>query len=201
MLSSTLLDARLRKHITTHLNTRSSTLRTALDSYNKQATKLRRPQLTFEQVIEFDFLSIFDHLRDTRHNVRSKPWSETSNRLLRDSFYKRERAKEEIDRLNIEIKRLRSWMDTEVSHFERSIGATVPLNLDLAAELDRRLTRMRMKHRVIAHHLSKVESLRGYTGPVTVSVVGEDDDEWESDDENHHLDDVDRVLINMERHG
>lgn len=196
------LDARLRKHIAQHLNTRSSTVRSALDAYNKEAAKLRRRVLTFEQVIEHDFLSEFDLLRDSRQDIRSRPWAETSNRLLRDSYFKRERAREEIERLNVEVLRLRSWMSSEEAHYERSLDLVSATDPALASEIGRRLTRMQGMHRKISRYLSKVEGLRGYSGPAfTMEVEVEVEDEWESDDENRHLDDVDQVLTNMERHG
>lgn len=195
------LDARLRKHITQHLNTRSTTLRAALDAYNKQAAKLHRRELSFEKVIEHDFLSEFDILRDSRHDIFSKPWAETTNRLLRDSYFKRKRALEEIDRLNVEVKRLRSWMSSEESLYDRSVETIREADPPLASEIERRLAKLQRMNRTISRYLSKAEGLRGYSGPVTSIVEDEDEDGWESADENQHLDDMDQVLANMERHG
>ncbi|KAF6763562.1 hypothetical protein DFP72DRAFT_986482 [Ephemerocybe angulata] len=128
---------KLRKHISQALQTRSQAIRTALDHYNKaaQALKPRRPKLTWDEVVEYAFLADFDLLRNSREDIRARPWAQPVNRALRDRYFKIRRAREEIKRLNIEIKRV-------VTHIQDEE------NFLLAAEDKHRAT-----DPIIAHHI------------------------------------------------
>lgn len=195
-------DVKLRKHITTHLNSRSAALRTALKQYNLHASKLRRQKFTFEQVIEQDFLSKSDLLRDARDDIRVKPWANTNNRLLRDTYYKTERAKEEIERLNVEIRRIWVYMKTEEEFYSEHIAALNNTQPYLASGLQRQLEEKKRAHESIRKRLTQCERLRRYTGPTLNNERGDsEEDEWESEDEHNHLDDLDLVLSNMEKLG
>lgn len=88
----------MRKHIANALKARSRAIRTALDKYNAAATAMvpSRQLLDWEQVVEYAFLSDFDLLRDTRQDIRSRPWATPAARLAMDQAFKLRRAKEEI---------------------------------------------------------------------------------------------------------
>ncbi|KAG6808141.1 hypothetical protein H0H92_005272 [Tricholoma furcatifolium] len=106
---------KLRKHIGKALKARSQAIRTALEKYNAAAALMtpRRPVLNWDQVVEYAFLADFDLLRDTRQDIRERPWARPSARLAMDQYYKIQRAKEEIERLNIEIPRVVTHMQDE----------------------------------------------------------------------------------------
>ena len=120
-LSSTVLvisvpGYKLRKHIALKaLQTRSHSIKKALQNYNAAATALRprAPKLTWEKVVEYAFLADFDLLRAARQDIREKPWAKPANRTLRDTYFKMERAREEIERLNVEIRRVITYMRDE----------------------------------------------------------------------------------------
>ncbi|KAJ7831870.1 hypothetical protein B0H13DRAFT_2240523 [Mycena leptocephala] len=106
---------RLRKHIAKALQTRSRTIRAALDRYNAAVAALNPPRrtLSWSEVIDFTFLADFDILRDPEGNAALRPWATPGARELMDTYFKIERAKEEIDRLNIEIRRLVTYIRDE----------------------------------------------------------------------------------------
>ncbi|KAJ7318464.1 hypothetical protein DFH08DRAFT_1036242, partial [Mycena albidolilacea] len=106
---------KLRKHIAKALQTRSKTIRTALGRYNAAGTSLDPPRRTlkWEEVVEFTFLSDFDLLRDPEGNAAICPWATPAARALMDTHFKILRAKEEIQRLNIEIRRLVTYIRDE----------------------------------------------------------------------------------------
>ncbi|KAJ7302857.1 hypothetical protein DFH08DRAFT_918854 [Mycena albidolilacea] len=106
---------KLRKHIAKALQTRSKTIRTALGRYNAAATSLDPPRRTlkWEEVVEFTFLSDFDLLRDPEGNAAIRPWATPATRALMDTHFKILRATEEIQRLNIEIRRLVTYIRDE----------------------------------------------------------------------------------------
>ncbi|KAF9028412.1 hypothetical protein BDP27DRAFT_1536130 [Rhodocollybia butyracea] len=60
---------KLRKHIAQALKTRSQAICTAVTSYNDAASELGRPQLTWEEVLDYTFLSDFELLRDARRDI------------------------------------------------------------------------------------------------------------------------------------
>ncbi|KAJ7640652.1 hypothetical protein B0H17DRAFT_1163952 [Mycena rosella] len=106
---------KLRKHITKTLQVRSKTICAALGRYNAAAAALtpKRRSLTWPEVIEYVFLSDFDILRDPTGNADLREWATPAARQLMDSFFRLERAKEEIPRLNIEIRRLVTYIRDE----------------------------------------------------------------------------------------
>ncbi|KAJ7911697.1 hypothetical protein B0H13DRAFT_2328079 [Mycena leptocephala] len=106
---------KLRKHIAKALQTRSRTIWAALDRYNAAAAALDPPRrtLSWSEVINFTFLADFDILRDPEGNAALRPWATPGARELMDTHFKIERAKEEIDRLNIEIRRLVTYIRDE----------------------------------------------------------------------------------------
>ncbi|KAI0038697.1 hypothetical protein FA95DRAFT_1505189 [Auriscalpium vulgare] len=106
---------KLRKHIAKALQSRSAAIRTALTRYNNCAVALKPPRrvITWEEVVEYAFLADFDLLRDTRQDIRQRPWANPGGRLAMDLFYKILRAREEIQRLNVEIPRFATFLRDE----------------------------------------------------------------------------------------
>ncbi|KAJ7124029.1 hypothetical protein C8R43DRAFT_899278 [Mycena crocata] len=112
---------KLRKHIAKALQARSRAVKTALSNYNAAASTLDPPRdsLTWEQVVEYAFLSDFDLLRDGREDIREELWAKPAGRIAMDMHFKIERADEEIIRLNIEIRRLMTYMRDEEAFLGR----------------------------------------------------------------------------------
>ncbi|KAJ3775255.1 hypothetical protein FB446DRAFT_638291 [Lentinula raphanica] len=109
---------KLRKHIANALKTRSQAIRTAVAMYNEAASELNRPALTWEQVLDYSFLSDFDLLREARRDIRSEPWAQPAGRLALDQYYKLLRAPEEIERLNKEITSLLTYIHEESTYIQ-----------------------------------------------------------------------------------
>ena len=121
----------LRKHIGNALKARSVAIRTALDRYNAAALALAPPRqiLDWDQVVEYAFLSDFDLLRDARQDIRRKPWATPAARLAIDKAFKLERAEEEVARLNIEVRRLATYIRDEdicLRAKERELSDSLP---------------------------------------------------------------------------
>ncbi|KAF9046183.1 hypothetical protein BJ165DRAFT_1345868, partial [Panaeolus papilionaceus] len=156
----------LRKHIAAALKSRSKAIRTALVKYNAAAAALNPPrqELTWEEVVDYAFLADFDLLRDCRQDIRQRPWATPAARHALDRYFKLLRAAEEIDRLNIEIHRLWTFIRHEDAFLlskEQEISATNP-TLASAIRSYRSET-----CRFIEHHttiLNQIRQLKGYTG-------------------------------------
>lgn len=106
---------KLRKHIAKALQARSRAVKTALGEYNIAAGSLTvpRPSMTWEQVVEYTFLSDFDLLREGREDIREEAWAKPASRIAMDQYFKFLRSQEEIHRLNIEIPRFLTYMSDE----------------------------------------------------------------------------------------
>ncbi|KAJ7902392.1 hypothetical protein B0H13DRAFT_2274934 [Mycena leptocephala] len=106
---------KLRKHIAKALQARSKALQAAITRYNEAASALTPPRenLDWVDVVEYAFLADFDLLRDAREDIRQEPWALPSGRAAMDQHYKILRAHEEIERLNVEIRRFVTYMRDE----------------------------------------------------------------------------------------
>ncbi|KAJ7175601.1 hypothetical protein C8R46DRAFT_1160846 [Mycena filopes] len=110
---------KLRKHIAKALQARSQAIRNALKTYNAAAGSIvpSGRTLTWSEVVEYAFLADFDLLRDPEKIGEVREWATPAARLLLDKYFKIERAREEIIRCNIEIRRLVTHIRDEAEFF------------------------------------------------------------------------------------
>jgi hypothetical protein len=123
-----------------------------------------RPPLSWEEVVEYTFISDFDLLRDTRQDIRKRAWATPAGRLAMDGYFKLLRAKEEILRLNVEIPRLATYMRDEEGYLQVKEDEVQSANPALAHQI---LLHRMEKSRYIEHHmavLNNITSLKGYSG-------------------------------------
>ncbi|KAJ7488678.1 hypothetical protein B0H11DRAFT_1693497, partial [Mycena galericulata] len=128
---------KMRKHIAKALQARSKGAKSAIGRYNVAAIAIYTPipLLDWEQVANYGFLSDFDLLRDTRDEIRSRPWTRPAYRLAMDKYFKAIRVCEEIKRLNIEIKHVITWIDDEDYFLRRKEEAFRESNPALAVKI------------------------------------------------------------------
>jgi hypothetical protein len=202
------LDYKMRKLIAKHLQTRSKTIRTALNAYNRAAKPLKKPTLTFAKILEIEFLEEFDLLRDCRQDVRNRAWAKSPNRLLRDSYFKARRAKEEIDRLNVEIDRLYDWEAKEDLLYVEKIAELNRINPVLSCALQERQRAMRRSHNEIFLWLQRCKILPGYSGRAHIrlerivanqSTAGDEESDSDSDEQESEIDRAFDVLEHVEQ--
>ena len=159
---------KLRKHIAKALQVRSKTIRAALSRYNTAAKALKRRTLTWTEVIEYAFLSDFDILRDPTGNAALRPWAEPAARQLMDTYFRTERAKEEIPRLNIEIRRLVTHIRDEREFLVKKEAEVMPTDPDLAFFICKyRLRRGRFD----ATHLKRLQTMARKLGPLFTGTL------------------------------
>lgn len=138
----------MRKHISKSLSKRSGAIRSALEQYNKLAPRQTPPRRTldYNEVIGYATLGDFTLLKTSHTEILSKPWAVPANREMLTKYFKIRRSYEEIERLNVEVRRLAAWIDYD----DQKIRATAKkLRLDkfpyLAAEMDQM---HRERHRI-----------------------------------------------------
>ncbi|KAK7437700.1 hypothetical protein VKT23_018416 [Stygiomarasmius scandens] len=209
---------KLRKHIGQALKTRSQAIRTALDNYNKAALALKppRPQLDWDTVIDCCFLSDFDILRDTRQDVRQKRWSEPAVRVVMDKYFKYLRAGEEIERLDVEITRLVTYLYDEDEFLLQKIEEHLPTNPALANQIriyHERRGRFWDKHWKTLRKIAKLPGFSGslqrgrgklsptkcYRNPRTVSSNNDNDSDGSEEEQEEEEDAVNILEITQDR--
>jgi hypothetical protein len=111
----------LRKHIAKALQARSKTVKNTIAKYNEIAESMTppKPTLNWEEVVEYAFLSDFDLLCEGREDIRGELWAQPVGRAAMDQHFKLLRADEEIVRLNVEIRRLVTYMTDEEGFLKR----------------------------------------------------------------------------------
>ncbi|KAF8327310.1 hypothetical protein F5887DRAFT_1083856 [Amanita rubescens] len=160
---------KLRRHIAKALKARSKAIKAALEKYNTAAAARNppAPQLTWSDIVDYAFLADFDLLRDTREDVHQKPWASQTIRVLRDQYFKLQRASEEIGRLNIEIRCVVTYMADETVFLrvkEDSLAETDPLLAHQIAVYRMERGRANATHAVRFAKLAKDPS---FTGQIT----------------------------------
>ncbi|KAJ7260849.1 hypothetical protein B0H12DRAFT_1013808 [Mycena haematopus] len=155
------------------LQARSKALKTAIAKYNDAAEAMTppRPHLTWEEVVENAFLGDFDLLRESRHDIRQEPWALPSGRAAMDQHYKLLRADEEIQRLNVEIRRFVTYMCDEEDFLVREEGC---LREEGNEGLAHQVGLLRMERaRFTAIHMARLTALSkvpGFTGSISPGV-------------------------------
>lgn len=123
--------------------------------------------------MDLTFVSEFDLLRQSYGDadILAKPWMEPANRTICNSLFKITRAQEEIVRLNIEIKRLRTWLLAEDVEYTGAITrAREEGRLSLASELQDQYQRRRAVNDNHHRILNKIQRLDGFTGDTRIGT-------------------------------
>ena len=124
----------LREKISKSLKTRADAIQSALKRYNEAAASMDppRPPLSWESVVNAVDIADFDI---SRQDIRKLEWAQPANREGMVMYFQIKRAKEEITRLNVEIRRLLTFLyDDHVDHF-RAIHANETVNPSLSHEI------------------------------------------------------------------
>jgi hypothetical protein len=116
--------------------------------------------------VEYAFLADFDLLRDSRQDVRDRPWTMPACRVVIDHYFKLERAREEIQRLNVEIRRVVTYIRDEDNFFCLKEADIMLVNPGLARQVKiHRMERGRFNARHM-EHFRKLASLPGFSGSI-----------------------------------
>jgi hypothetical protein len=109
-------------------------------------------------------LADFDLLRDAHQDIRQQPWTQPSRREAMNLYFGIQRAKEEIIRLNVETRRLITFMIDDHRNYYRTIAANIIVDPALAHELSRQWEYHNNIHSQIASRLRQTSQLKGFTG-------------------------------------
>jgi hypothetical protein len=154
------------------LQCQSEAIHNALSKYNKQATGLNppRPTLTWKEIADYSFLGEFDLLRNSRTDVRQEQWSQPAYREAMIKHFKLCRAQEEIVRLNVETRRLRTSIHYEMLHVRKVVSHLTSCEPSLAAAVQHWWTLRSAVNARLVQQLDEIESLAGYTGQRGIGI-------------------------------
>jgi hypothetical protein len=130
-----------------------------------------RTTLKWDDVVEYAFLSDFDLLRDTQQDIQHRQWATPAGRLALDTHFKILRAREEIERLNIEVRRVATHIRDEDIYLHAQEDNIIPTNPHLAHQIA--VYRM-VRGRFNSYHIRrirKIANLSGFTGMASVGIA------------------------------
>ncbi|KZO99457.1 hypothetical protein CALVIDRAFT_477266, partial [Calocera viscosa TUFC12733] len=163
----------LRTHLAKALRERSEAIRTALQRYNNLARQVKppRPTLSFQEVVDYSFLSEFTLLRNSREDIRAKRWSDPFVRETTVKWLLVRCARVELKCLNVEVCRLWTALHDEPQSMMRRIRrAEAQGDFLVAAEMSSVLVRRLRVDELLKRRLEQVFSLPGFSGLRTRGV-------------------------------
>ena len=199
-----------RTHLAKSLQTRCKAIRSATDAYNRAAQALNppRPPLDWAQVSRYSFLEEFSLLRNTQHDVSKAPWADPVVRETIKRFFRVRRAHEEIQRCNIEIRRLFTSIYDETRQHSDTLEALIGQKSPIFGAVNEYSTRRRHVSAQLLGQIQQVFDLDGFTGDRTLgrrkgSQVTQEDGELcrydnvdDDDAESEDADDIENDQIN-----
>ncbi|QRW15389.1 hypothetical protein RhiLY_14388 [Ceratobasidium sp. AG-Ba] len=173
---------KLRQKINKSIYRREKATHSALERYNIAARALDppRPTLTFKELVECAYVADFDFLRYSEHGALDAEWALPIHRQCLASWHKLQRAKEEIERLNIEIRRVYTHMRDEeliLSQNYQKLCVTAP---DLAHTALMQLQLVLQVNRQILRDLESTSKLKGFSGDLSYGERASDTSNFES---------------------
>ena len=201
-----------RTHLAKSLQTRCKAIRSATEVYNRAAQALEPPHkpLDWTQVSRYSFLKEFTLLRNTRHNINNAPWVNPVIRETIKRFFRVRRAHEEIQRCNIEIRRLFTSIHDEGQQHSNILKVLIGQNSPIFGAVNEYCLHRRRVNALLLGQIQQVFNLGGFTGDATLghrkgsqfvqadSEVGKYDsiDGDDAEGEGEDADDVESDQIN-----
>lgn len=135
-----------------------------------------RPTISWKDITKYTILGEFDLLRQARDDVRMQEWARPAVREATAKFFKRCRAKEEVVRLNVEVRRLRTAILDEEKQISAVIEELVETDEFLAIELRRRHRSRSAVNRLHLDRLDRIQRKYGDVGRALISRLAETSD-------------------------
>lgn len=129
-----------------------------------------RPSISWEHVSHINFLEEFNLLHNTRQDIRDKRWSQPAIRELMKSFQRVKRAKEEIERCNIAIRRLYTAALDENDKFSEVLSQLRLVPSPVYGAVNDFADRRRRMNDLILARLEHLAQLQGFSGTCSRGV-------------------------------
>ncbi|KAG1763988.1 hypothetical protein EV702DRAFT_1051527 [Suillus placidus] len=163
---------KLRQQIGKALQRCSEAIRNSINRYNIQAIALNPPcpKISWKDIADYSFLGEFDLLCHSRNDIRTDDWAKPAHREATTKYFKLCCAREELTRLNVEIRRLRTTIHSEQVQTTAVIEDLCLSDPKLADELQRRWHSRAAINAVHLYRLDHIECLPGFSGVRGVGI-------------------------------
>ena len=199
-----------RTHLAKSLQTRCKAIRGATEAYNRAARVLNPPRLPLDwtQVSRYSFLEEFSLLRNTRHDISNALWADPVIRETIKKFFRVRRAREEVQRCNVEIRRLFTSIYDEARRYSSILEVLTRQGSPLLRAVNEFSTRRKRVNALLLAQIQQVFGLDGFTGTTTLGrrkggqcvredeELVEDEGDHAEDDDAEGEDDVESNQIN-----
>ncbi|KAJ3504277.1 hypothetical protein NMY22_g17977 [Coprinellus aureogranulatus] len=156
---------RARTLLAKAMQTRSKAIQNAVNRYNTAARHLGRDPLDWSKIAKYNFVEEFNLLRYARDDIRPKKWTDGDVREAMKLHQHIKRACEELDRVNIEVRRLYTVIHDEHALFEDVIEDLRGRGeLELKGAVQEKYQDRRQINHAIIRYLEDITELEGYTG-------------------------------------
>lgn len=163
---------KLRIHISKALKTHSKAIQRALAGYNLAAAALDppRPKLTWAQIVEYTTIAEFALLHSgARNDIRNLFWADAHNRQATVCHLKLLCTQEEITHLNIEIKRVATWIVHEGDELDQAI-AQAPADSGITCALKAFAANRKCVNASLQRTLEQIYNLEGFSGERSIGI-------------------------------
>ncbi|KAF9496265.1 hypothetical protein BDN71DRAFT_1505959 [Pleurotus eryngii] len=159
-------DYRVCTHIAKALQQRCKAIQSALSEYNKAAAALNplQPKLDWNEVSHYSFLEEFTLLCETHQDILLKPWAKPAIREAIKQSHRLKHAHEEVDRCNLETRRLLTAILDEHSLFIEVLRKLETSNPPLHGTVSEYGTHCHRINNTILHCISQIHALAEFTG-------------------------------------
>ena len=161
----------MRTHIAKALQKRSKAIQRGVKMYNTAASALDppRPTIDWNTVSHYKFLEDFPLLRNTSQDLTGKRWALPAVRETMKQWRRVCRAREEIVRCNVEIRRLHTWIVDEGRSFDKILAQSAALGPIHGAVRDFITRRTHVNTRLL-HKISKIYDFEGFSGMASPGI-------------------------------
>ena len=122
-----------------------------------------KPELTWGEVTDLNFLTYLKILRG-RDDVRTQDWTKKPFRDAIRAWIKLQRAREELDTISLEARRVAASIENEEAELTATINLLKPTNPQLAQYIDMSFRHRRNAHIHIRSKLAKLNTRAPYNG-------------------------------------
>ncbi|KAG2116141.1 hypothetical protein DEU56DRAFT_748433 [Suillus clintonianus] len=129
-----------------------------------------RPKLAWKDIVKYNFLGEFDLLRHSHTDIRDTDWTAPAHHEATVKYFKLQRAREEIQCLDIEVRHLCTAIHDEKIKTNTTKEQLLVANPPLAVELRRRWQARAAINTIHLYQLNQLESQLGFSGRRGVGV-------------------------------
>jgi hypothetical protein len=125
-----------------------------------------RSALTWNDVVNMATLAEFDLLQDVKNSILSETWADPDVREAMSFHFRLKRAREEIQRLNIEIQRQTTYMQDEYLLYLRTVRRLQAEDPNLSAYINKEATYRSTMFSNVTYYILKTSQLLNFSGTI-----------------------------------